>query len=161
MNSPMYKELSSDDESFGPSLFAPEISAVNNSQSPSNDDDEFTPKSTGSTSKKGIPKKRKKDPEKPQKPSKPRKPRVPKNPSESPSKTLVNRFKQGLGGEMVRTTSESPVAGGGGSAMARVSFPFVFIRLISSHDQRVLFSLLLGRNHEWLMCKKANGTVWT
>jgi len=120
LNSPMYKELSSDDEeSFGgPSLFAPDISTRHGSQSPSHDDDDFTPTSTGSTSKKGVPKKRKKDPDKPQKP---RKPRAPKNPSDSPSKTHVNRFKQIAGGEMmVKTVSESPLAGAGGSAMARV-----------------------------------------
>jgi hypothetical protein len=115
LNSPMYKELSSDDENFGPSLFVPDISTGRNSRSPSHDD-EFTPASTGSTSKKGVPKKRKKDSEKP---PKPRKPRVPKNPSDSPSKTHVNRFKQNLG-EMVRTVSESPLAGGGSSSMARV-----------------------------------------
>jgi len=119
LNSPMYKELSSDDESFGPSLFPPEIPSAHASQSPSRDDDEFTPTSTGSTSKKGVPKKRKKDPEKP---PKPRKPRAPKNPSDSPSKTHVNRFKQNLG-EMVRTVSESPLAGSGGSSMARVNIP--------------------------------------
>jgi hypothetical protein len=113
----MYKELSSDDETSEPSLFAPDIPITHPSQSPSHDDDEFTPTSTGSTSKKGVPKKRKKDPEKP---LKPRKPRAPKNPSNSPSKTLVNRFKQNLGGDMVRTVSESPLAGGGGSSMARV-----------------------------------------
>jgi len=116
----MYKELSSDDEeSFGgPPLFAPDIPTRHGSQSPSHDDDDFTPTSTGSTSKKGVPKKRKKDPDKP---PKPRKPRAPKNPRDSPSKTHVNRFKQNLGGEMVRTVSESPLAGAGGSTMARVS----------------------------------------
>lgn len=117
LNSPMYKELSSDDEdTFGPSLFAPDIPTRHTSQSPSHDDD-FTPTSTGSTSKKGIPKKRKKDPDKP---PKPRKPRAPKNPSDSPSKTLVNRFRQNHAGEMVRTLSERPLSGAGGSAMARV-----------------------------------------
>ena len=115
----MYKELSSDDESFGPSLFAPDMPTANNSQSPSHDDDDFAPVSVGSTSKKGIPKKRKKDTEKP---PKARKPRAPKNPSDSPSKTHVNRFKQNYG-EMVRTVSESPLAGAGGSAMARVNIP--------------------------------------
>jgi hypothetical protein len=119
LNSPMYKELSSDDENF-PSLFAGDAAAATHaSQSPSHDDDEFTPTSTGSTSKKSVPKKKKKDPDKP---PKPRKPRVPKNPSDSPSKTHVNRFKQNLEnqGEMVRTVSEIPFAGGGGSSMARV-----------------------------------------
>ena len=115
LNSPMYKELSSDDEDF-PSLFAPEAPTTHTSQSPSHDDDEFTPTPTGSTSKKSVPKKRKKDPDKP---TKPRKPRAPKNPSDSPSKTHVNRFKQNQG-EMVRTASESPLAGQGGSLMARV-----------------------------------------
>ena|SRR5579859_1806962 len=118
LNSPMYKELSSDDEMEYPSLFNPDIPTGNTSQSPSHDDEDFTPASTGSTSKKSVPKKRKKDPEKP---PKPRKPRV-KNPSDSPSKTHVNRFKQNMG-EMVRTLSESPLAGGGGSAMARVWSP--------------------------------------
>jgi hypothetical protein len=116
MNSPVYKEPSSDDEMFGPSLFAADTPTAHASQSPSHDDDEFTPTSTGSTSKKGVPKKKKKDPDKP---PKPRKPRAPKNPSDSPSKTHVNRFKQNLG-EMTRTTSESPLAGTGGSAMSRV-----------------------------------------
>lgn len=115
----MYKELSSDDESFGPSLFTPDIPSAHASQSPSRDDDEFTPTSTGSTSKKGVPKKRKKDPEKP---PKARKPRAPKNPIDSPSKTLVNRFKQNLG-EIERTSSENPLVGSGGSSMARVNIP--------------------------------------
>lgn len=114
----MYKELSSDEEMFGPSLFGVDIPSANASQSPSHDDDDFTPASTGSTSKKGVPKKRKRDSDKP---PKPRKPRAPKNPTDSPSKTLVNRFKQNLG-EMERTTSESPLAGVGGSSMARVRF---------------------------------------
>ena len=118
LNSPMYKEVSSDDEeSFGPSLFASEIPNRHASQSPTHDDDDFTPASTGSTSKKGVTKIRKRDPDKP---PKPRKPRVPKIPNDSPSKTHVNRFKQNQGGEMVRTVSESPLAGGGGSSMARV-----------------------------------------
>ena len=120
LNSPVYKELSSDEET-SPSLFVPDIPTAgpspraNNNNESGYDDDEFTPTSTGSTSKKSVPKKRKKDPEKP---SKPRKSRV-KNPLDSPSKTLVNRFKQNLG-EMVRTVSESPLGGGGGSQMARV-----------------------------------------
>jgi hypothetical protein len=114
----MYKELSSDEETY-PSLFAPDIPTANPSGSPSVDDDDFTPGSTGSTAKKSVPKKRKKDLDKP---PKPRKPRV-KNPSDSPSKTHVNRFKQNLG-EMVRTVSESPLAGGGGSSMARVLLYF-------------------------------------
>jgi hypothetical protein len=113
LNSPMYKELSSDDESF-PSLFAPDIPTTQTS--PSHDDDEFTPTSTGSTSKKSVPKKRKKEEKLP----KVRKPRGPKNPVDSPSKTHVNRFKQNLG-EMVRTVSESPLGAGGSSSMARVS----------------------------------------
>jgi hypothetical protein len=143
LNSPMYKELSSDDEeSFGPSLFAPDIPTRPASQSPSHDDDDFTPASTGSTSKKGVPKKRKKDLDKP---PKPRKPRAPKNPSDSPSKTHVNRFKQNLGGEMVRTVSESPLAGGGGSTMARVSFP-PLTNTNESHGPRVHFNLLRGRS---------------
>lgn len=119
LNSPMYKELSSEDESFGHPLFAPDVPSAQASQSPPRDDDEFTPTSTGSTSKKGIPKKRKKDPEKP---PKQRKPRAPKNPIDSPSKTHVNRFKRNLG-EMERTVSESPLAGSGGSSMARVNIP--------------------------------------
>jgi hypothetical protein len=42
-------------------------------------------------------------------------------PKDSPSKTLVNRFKQNLGGtDMLRTVSEVGPAQGGGSAMARV-----------------------------------------
>lgn len=118
----MYKELSSDDESF-PSLFTPDLpTAAKPSRSPSNDDDEFTPGSTaGATARKAPPKKRKqKDPDKP---VKPRKPRVPKNPTDSPSKTHVNRFKQNLGGgDMIRTVSENPLAGGGASAMARVYY---------------------------------------
>lgn len=119
LNSPVYKELSSDEET-SPSLFVPDIPTAGPSPRTNNnesgyDDDEFTPASTGSTSKKSVPKKRKRDNEKP---SKPRKSRV-KNPLDSPSKTLVNRFKQNLG-EMVRTVSESPLGGGGGSQMARV-----------------------------------------
>jgi len=120
LNSPMYKELSSDEEEDYPSLFVPDIPTA--SQSPSHgDDDEFTPNSTGSTSRKSIPKKKKmKDPSE-TKPSKPRKPRVPKNPSDSPSKTHVNRFKKSNFGEMVRTVSDTPLGGGSASAMARVS----------------------------------------
>jgi hypothetical protein len=110
----MYKELSSDEEPAYAPLFAPDMPSAQ-SQSPSVDD-EFTPTSTGSTGKKEVPKKRKKEFEKP---PKPRKPRV-KNLSDSPSKTHVNRFKKHLGGEMVRTVSDSPLAGQGGSAMARV-----------------------------------------
>jgi hypothetical protein len=111
----MYKELSSDEE-VRPPLFVPDMPTARHSDSASVvDDDDFTPGSTGSTSKKSVPKKRKKDLDKP---AKPRKPRV-KNPSDSPSKTHVNRFKQNLG-EMVRTVSESPLSGGGGSSMARV-----------------------------------------
>ena len=116
----MYKEISSDEET-SPSLFVPDIPTAgtsprgNNNNEGAYDDDEVTPTSTGSTSKKSVPKKRKKDPEKP---PKPRKSRV-KTPLDSPSKTLVNRFKQNLG-EMVRTVSESPLGGGGGSQMARV-----------------------------------------
>jgi len=119
----MYKELSSDEEDY-PSLFVPDIPTA--SQSPSHGDDEFTPNSTGSTSRKSISKKRKtKDPSETSKPAKPRKPRVPKNPSDSPSKTLVNRFKKSNFGEMVRTVSDNPLGVGGTSAMARVrSAPF-------------------------------------
>jgi hypothetical protein len=146
----MYKELSSDDESFGPPLFPPEGStARNSSRSPSRDDDEFTPASTGSPSKKGVPKKRKKDPDKP---PKPRKPRVPKNPSDSPSKTHVNRFKQNLG-EMVRTASESPFIGGGASAMARVRVSHQFHKIDDSHGQKELFNLLQERNLGLPTCK--------
>jgi hypothetical protein len=116
----MYKELSSDDEAPYAPLFAPDISSVQNLQSPAHDDDEFTPTSTGPAAKKTVAKKRKKDPEKP---PRPRKPKV-KIPSDSPSKTLVNRFKKNNFGEMVRTVSESPLAGQGGTAMARVN-PFI------------------------------------
>ena len=136
LNSPMYRELSSDEESY-PSLFVPDMpsaggpspqtvssttaaTSTNNNNEDDDDDEEFTPTPTGgTTSKKSVPKKRKKDSEKSS--SKPRKPRV-KNPRDSPSKTLVNRFKQNLG-EMVRTVSESPLAGSGGSQMARVCVP--------------------------------------
>jgi hypothetical protein len=114
LNSPMYKELSSDDETSYAPLFEPDVPSARDSQSP--DDDEFTPTSTGSTGKKSVPKKRKRDVEKP---PKPRKPRV-KNPNDSPSKTHVNKFKKRLGGEMVRTHSESPLVGQGGVSMARV-----------------------------------------
>jgi hypothetical protein len=128
----MYKELSSDEESY-PSLFVPDMPSAggpspqtvssttaatsNTNNEDDEDDEEFTPTPTGgTTSKKSVPKKRKKDSEKSS--SKSRKPRV-KNPLDSPSKTLVNRFKQNLG-EMVRTISDSPLAGSGGSQMARV-----------------------------------------
>jgi len=144
LNSPMYKELSSDDDddnnnnnnnneneedSSYPSLFVPDLPSAgnpspktvasipnnNNNNGAANDDDDedFTPTPTAS-----LPKKRKKDP-------KPRKPRT-KNPLDSPSKTLVNRFKQNLG-EMVRTVSESPLAGQGGSQMARVRLQLLLI----------------------------------
>lgn len=116
LNSPMYKELSSDEETSYAPLLESDMHSVGDSQSPSHDDDEFTPVSTGSTGKKSVPKKRKKDVEKP---PKPRKPKV-KIPSDSPSKTHVNKFKKRLGGEMVRTHSESPLVGQGGVSMARV-----------------------------------------
>ena len=122
LNSPMnYKDPSSSSEDEDPTI---SLTAIPRrpSLTPSHaDDEDFTPASTGSAGKK-LPKKRK--PKDPDKPVKPRKPRVPKNPLDSPSKTHVNRFKH-LVGEMVRTVSESPLAGGGGSAMARVrDLPF-------------------------------------
>jgi len=136
LNSPMYKELSSDDENFESFSFAPDAtttqvskspafatnnlnSSTNNNGNDKHNNDEFTPTSSaGSTSRKSVPKKRKKDST--EKVSKPKKPRAPKVPSDSPSKTLVNRFKQNQG-EMVRTISENPVLAGGASSMARVS----------------------------------------
>jgi hypothetical protein len=128
----MYRELSSDDESF-PSLFTPDLPGASKS-SPS--DDEFTPGSTsGATARKGPLKKRKKDAEKG---AKAKKARIPKNPTDSPSKTHVNRFKQNLGGgDMVRTVSEIQLAGSGGSAMSRVC---VFISKLTLVAFRRVFS---------------------
>lgn len=103
------------------------------------DDEDFTPTSTSSAGKK-VPKKRR--PKDPDKPPKPRKPRAPKNPQDSPSKTHVNRFKYAVG-EMVRTVSESPLAGLGGSAMARVNPPF--LKFVDG-GSRGLRGLLRGRS---------------
>jgi hypothetical protein len=114
----MYRELSSEDESFGTSLFVGDVNTARTSRSPSRNDDEFTPNSTGSTSRKGVPSKKKKESEKP---PKPRKPRLPKDSTVSPSKTLVNKFKKSHASSMVRTNSENPLAGAGGSSMARVT----------------------------------------
>jgi len=114
----MYKELSSDEEEDHPSLFVPDI--ITTSQSPSHDDDEFTPNSTGSTSRKSIPKKKKSNDPAETKSGKQRKQQGPKNPSDSPTKTHVNRFKKSNFGEMVRTVSDTPLGGGSASAMSRV-----------------------------------------
>jgi hypothetical protein len=116
-----YKDPSSSSEDEA--TLSPTAIPLRPSLTPSHtpDDEDFTPASTGSAGKK-VPKKRK--PKDPDKPPKPRKPRGPKNPLDSPSKTHVNRFKHAVG-EMVRTVSESPLAGGGGSAMARVTGPLL------------------------------------